>query len=98
TGAASGIGWEMARQFLDAGATVIAGDLDPDGGPAGCVPVAVDVADELSVAAMMLRTVDLTGRIDVVCNNAGIGSSGDVLSCSVEEWDRLFAVNCRGVF
>ena len=38
------------------------------------------------------------GAIDVLCNNAGIGSTVDVLECSVEEWDRVFAVNVRGVF
>lgn len=98
TGAASGIGWEMARLFLAEGAAVVAGDLDPAGVPDGCVPVAVDVSDEAQVGALVDRAVTETGRLDVICNNAGIGSTADVLGCSVEEWDRIFAVNVRGVF
>lgn len=98
TGAASGIGHEMARQFLAAGAAVLAADLTTDGIPPGCDAHVVDVSDERSVESLMLQAIDAAGRIDVVCNNAGVGATGDVLACSVEEWDRLFAVNCRGVF
>lgn len=39
-----------------------------------------------------------TGRLDVLCNNAGIGSTADPLTCTVQEWDRVFAVNARGTF
>ena len=42
--------------------------------------------------------MDETGRLDVLCNNAGASSTTDALACSVEEWDRTFAVNARGVF
>jgi len=98
TGAASGIGLEMARQFLAEGAIVTAGDLQPDGIPDGCEPVQVDVSDPEDVDALVTRALDRCGRVDVMCNNAGIGSTADVLACSVEEWDRLFAVNVRSVF
>jgi len=98
TGAASGIGFEMARLFMQKGATVIAGDLDPDGAPEGSTKARVDVADGDSVEAMIGLAIERTARIDVLCNNAGVGSSADPVSCSVEEWDRVFAVNARGVF
>lgn len=98
TGAASGIGREMARLFLEQGAFVLAADLRPDDVPAGAVPFAVDVSEAAAVEAMVARAVQETGRIDVMCNNAGIGSTADVLGCSVDEWDQVFAVNCRGVF
>lgn len=98
TGGASGIGREMVRLFLEEGAAVVAADVEPAGLPEGSIPVAVDVTQPGDVAAMVAMAVEDTGRVDILCNNAGIGSTTDVLACTVEEWDRLFAVNCRGVF
>lgn len=98
TGASSGIGFEIARLFLEEGATVVGGDLDPAGVPEGCTGHAVDVSREEDVVALVDAALALTGAIDVICNNAGIGSTKDAVGCSVEEWDRLFAVNVRGVF
>lgn len=98
TGAASGIGLEMASQFLAAGAVVYAADLRPDGVPDGAVPVRTDVTDPDGIAALVEQAVAGTGRLDVMCNNAGVSSVSDPLSCTVEDWDRTFAVNARGVF
>lgn len=97
TGAASGIGLAMTERFLAGGAVVFAGDLRPDGVPEGATAVEVDVSDEGSFAALVEQAA-ATGRIDVLCNNAGIGSTTDTVDCTVEEWDRLFAVNVRSVF
>ena len=60
----------------------------------------VDVADEASVVAMMDATVARYGGIDVLYNNAGISPDDDasILDTSVEAWDRVQAVNTRGVF
>ncbi|HVE75237.1 MAG TPA: glucose 1-dehydrogenase [Actinomycetota bacterium] len=98
TGAGSGIGFEMARQLLEEGAVVFAGDIDTEGAPEGAVSMVVDVSDPLSVEQLINSAVGRTGRIDLLFNNAGIGSTADPVSCTPEEWDRLFAVNCRGVF
>lgn len=98
TGAGSGIGAEMARLFYEEGAIVFGADTNPSGVPSGCTPIAVDVSKEEDVSNMIQQAVDATGRVDVICNNAGIGSTSDALSCTVEEWDRVFAVNVRGVF
>jgi NAD(P)-dependent dehydrogenase (short-subunit alcohol dehydrogenase family) len=98
TGAASGIGFELAALMVAAGATVLAADLDPAGVPDGCEGVHADVSREADVQALVERAVAATGRLDVMCNNAGIGSTADPQSCTVEEWDRVFAVNARGVF
>ncbi|MGW2180691.1 SDR family NAD(P)-dependent oxidoreductase [Streptomyces sp. NPDC001732] len=98
TGAGSGIGREMVRQFLDEGAKVYAADLDPADVPEGSVALTVDVTDPDSFHAAVSRAASETGALHVLCNNAGASSSTDTLSCSVEEWERTFAVNSRGVF
>jgi len=60
----------------------------------------VDVADEASVAGMMTATKDRFGGIDVLYNNAGISPADDasVLDTTTEAWDRVQAVNTKGVF
>jgi NAD(P)-dependent dehydrogenase (short-subunit alcohol dehydrogenase family) len=98
TGAASGIGYEMASRFRDEGAVVFAADLNPESVPKGTAGVRVDVTDEDSVSSLIARAVEETGRLDVLCNNAGKGSTADPVGCTVEEWDGVFAVNARGVF
>lgn len=98
TGAASGIGYEMARQFHGEGAVVFAGDLDPGEVPEGTTGVYVDVTDSDSVAAAIRAAVAATGRLDVVCNNAGASSTSDPITCTLEDWEHTFAVNSRGVF
>lgn len=50
------------------------------------------------VQAMVERCVNEFGTVDVLCNNAGVGGVTDVLGCTIEEWDRLFTVNVRGMF
>jgi NAD(P)-dependent dehydrogenase (short-subunit alcohol dehydrogenase family) len=98
TGAASGIGAAMVRQFIADGARVVGADINPPPAADGAVSVRVDVSDPGSVEAMVDAALDAFGTIDVLCNNAGIGSTKDVLDCDIEEWDRVFAVNARGVF
>lgn len=98
TGAASGIGYEMAAQFLAEGAIVHAADLDPAGSPDGARPWPLDVSDPDQVDAFVAAVLAEHGRIDVLCNNAGIGSTTDAIDCTPDEWDTVFAVNVRGVF
>lgn len=98
TGAGSGIGFEMASQFRDEGAVVYAADLHPDTVPFDTIGVLVDVTDEASVQALIERAFDETLRLDVLCNNAGASSVTDPISCTLEDWERTFAVNSRGVF
>jgi NAD(P)-dependent dehydrogenase (short-subunit alcohol dehydrogenase family) len=57
-----------------------------------------DVSDEASVGAMVEKTLARFGRIDILVNNAGIGTTKSILECEPEEWDRVFAVNVRGVY
>lgn len=98
TGAGSGIGREMARQFLAEGAHVFAADLNPADVPEGSYGIQVDVTDPQSVQNAVARAVAESGRLDVICNNAGASSTSDPMNCTVEDWDQTFAVNARGVF
>ena len=107
TGAGGGMGRDAAMLFTEEGAKVCAADVNVEAAEetvAQCGADAfahqVDVADEASVASMMTATADRFGGIDVLYNNAGISPSDDasVLDTSVEAWDRVQAVNTRGVF
>lgn len=98
TGGGSGIGFAMASLFLDCGATVIAADIDPTRVPDGAMPFHVDVRDPSSVGRMISATVSRTGRIDVLCSNAGISAPTDIPGVTDREYDEVMAVNARGVF
>jgi NAD(P)-dependent dehydrogenase (short-subunit alcohol dehydrogenase family) len=98
TGAASGIGRAMSEQFAAEGAKVVGADLDAATVPEAALGVEVDVSRPEDVQRLADYTVETFGRVDVLCNNAGIGSTTDVLNCSPDEWDNVFAVNARGVF
>jgi NAD(P)-dependent dehydrogenase (short-subunit alcohol dehydrogenase family) len=91
TGAASGIGLALAQLLRAEGATVVGADLVE-------ADVECDVSREEDVERLVRHALATTGRLDVVCNNAGIGSTSDPVSCTLEEWERVFAVNVRGVF
>ncbi len=106
TGAGGGMGREAALLFSEEGAQVCVADVNLEAAE-GVASEArdafahqVDVADEASVKAMMDATVERYGGIDVLYNNAGISPNDDasVLDTSVEAWDRVQAVNTRGVF
>ena len=98
TGAASGIGAESARLFMDEGARVAGVDIDP--GAEGDLALEVDVTDELQVQAMYQRAKQEFGRIDVLFNNAGINPVEDTsaVETSLESWQKVQDVNVRSVF
>jgi NAD(P)-dependent dehydrogenase (short-subunit alcohol dehydrogenase family) len=97
TGAASGIGAEIARLFGEEGASVVGVDLNP--GSAGELAIEADVADSDQVRDVYARTSERFGRIDVLVNNAGINPTDDtsVLEEPLEAWQRVQDVNVRGV-
>jgi 3-oxoacyl-[acyl-carrier protein] reductase len=112
TGGGTGIGRAEALALAKAGydiainysrsekeAKATAADCQTAG--ADTLVMQADVADEKSVAAMLAAVAQKFGRLDVLCNNAGTtitGLSRDFDKVSVEDWDRVFAVNVRGVF
>jgi len=108
TGAGGGMGRDAAQLFTQEGAKVCAADVALDAAKetaslceeGTAFAHQVDVADEHSVAAMMTATKDHFGGIDVLYNNAGISPADDasVLDTTTEAWDRVQAVNTKGVF
>jgi NAD(P)-dependent dehydrogenase (short-subunit alcohol dehydrogenase family) len=95
TGAGRGIGHDLALALVGAGATVVSGIR---GGDAPTESVAIDLRDIGSIRAAVDTVVERHGRIDMLVNNAGLGTNHDALDVTEEEWDELMAVNLRGLF
>ncbi len=108
TGAASGIGLATAERFAVEGAAVVLADNQADAlaGEVGRLQAAghqvvgsvMDVTRSEDVARGVARAVSAFGRLDILFANAGIGYSGDLIHTSDDDWDRVMAVNARGVF
>jgi 2-keto-3-deoxy-L-fuconate dehydrogenase len=97
TGGASGIGAATTRILREKGATVASLDLKPDADTTADLAVACDVRDRGTVETAIATVVDRLGRIDILCNNAGIGAAGDVTANDDEEWHRVLDVNVVGI-
>jgi len=108
TGAGSGIGRASAELFAAEGASVAVADIDVASASATVAAITatggtstayqVDVTDPASTEALATAVVADFGRIDVLFNNAGIAGVGLLHETSIELWDRVIAVNVRGVF
>ena len=110
SGGARGMGATEAKMFAREGAKVVIGDvLEEDGrrteaeiNETGgeCLFVHLDVTSEQDWQRAVAATVARFGRLDVLCNNAGITSSApfkDLDAIDLDEWDRVLAVNVRGI-
>ncbi len=111
TGGGKGLGKVYAEEFAKAGAHVVAADIDVQAAEAvasslcgsglNALGLGVDVADEDSTKAMAKSALDRFDAIDVLVNNASLMSvlpRRSWLEIRVEEWDRVMAVNLRGMF
>jgi NAD(P)-dependent dehydrogenase (short-subunit alcohol dehydrogenase family) len=108
TGAAKGIGRAIALRLAFEGASVGVADVDADGteqvadeiaGQGGAaVAVRTDVSQAEAVEALVATVVDRFGRLDVIANNAGVAIGGSVTDMTEDEWDRVFAVNLKGIW
>jgi meso-butanediol dehydrogenase / (S,S)-butanediol dehydrogenase / diacetyl reductase len=108
TGGGDGIGAATARRFASEGASVMVADLSEEranaiaaelvAAGASAAAVRCDVTKSLDAKAAVEATEALFGRLDILINNAGIGPLGNVYSHTEEEWDMVFAVNCKGGF
>lgn len=104
TGAASGIGLAMTEAFLAAGARVAGSDVAVEGlahleGRDDVLTIKADVTSQGDIDRMVEATLERFGRIDVLCNNAGITDRFlGVDECTDDEWNRTLAVNLTGPF
>jgi len=108
TGGASGIGSGMCRKFSSAGMRVVVADIDAesaerfsselrDTGPSS-IGVETDVANLASVERLAEATLKEMGRVDVVCNNAGVFIGGSMRDITADDWRWAMSVNVDGVF
>jgi len=105
TGGANGIGLSIVERFLSEGARVLIADLDAGQAMTeaerlgeNAFAIGVDVTKAASVEAMIAEAITLFGRLDVLVNNAGLGVAANVVDTSEEDFDRVMAVNLKGVF
>jgi NAD(P)-dependent dehydrogenase (short-subunit alcohol dehydrogenase family) len=106
TGGASGIGRAIALALANEGARVIIADLDDEAGRITAREIGLqtraipcDVSDEAAIKTAVQDVVAHEGRLDILVNNAGIGGRPmALLDYDAADWDRLYAVNLRGVF
>jgi NAD(P)-dependent dehydrogenase (short-subunit alcohol dehydrogenase family) len=110
TGAGGGMGRVASELFAAEGAKIVVAEFDEEageetvrlvreaGGKASFVKT--DVSDEASAARMVKHATEIYGRVDVLYNNAGIMPEADhsVVDTDVATWDKVMAVNVRGVF
>jgi NAD(P)-dependent dehydrogenase (short-subunit alcohol dehydrogenase family) len=105
TGGARGIGAALGRHLASEGAAVVTADLveaTEDPGGLDITHLQADVSDEASWQQLVAATLDRHGRIDALVNNAaiyqGLGAKRPFTDITVDEWDRVLAVNTRGVW
>src|SRR5260221_4349610 len=108
TGAASGIGQEIARTFAGAGASVVIADLnfaaaraaaeEVDHSGERVIAIAMDVTDEADVESGMAAAVSAFGRMDVLVSNAGIQVVAPLDELAFGDWKRLLAIHLDGAF
>ena len=108
TGAARGIGRNIARLLARAGASVVIADIDTENGPLAAAELSAcgtptsylfaDLAKVGGPALAIRRCVEQHGRLDILVNNARSGSRADLLTQDEKSWDATMAVTLRGTF
>jgi NAD(P)-dependent dehydrogenase (short-subunit alcohol dehydrogenase family) len=108
TGAGNGIGAAIANAMAEAGADVIAADID-EGAAKTCaeaasahggrtLPLQADCGDVGSINTMVDAAVAEFGKLDVIVNNAGVTRAAYIMDLTEADWDRMHRVNAKGVF
>jgi NAD(P)-dependent dehydrogenase (short-subunit alcohol dehydrogenase family) len=108
TGSAQGLGKDIALTLAQAGASLILADLVVAAETAKqikamgsrCISVQADISNEKAVENLVQRAIHEYGKVDVLVNNAGVSQLSFVPTeeASLEEWDKVIAVNLRGTF
>ncbi|MEM7118289.1 MAG: glucose 1-dehydrogenase [Chloroflexota bacterium] len=108
TGGANGIGKAIATQFAQAGARVVIADIDGEAGEKTAVSISqatgatvtavrTDITDLDNVQATIAQVVGENGRLDIVVNNAGWDRFGLFMETTPNFWDRVIAINYKGL-
>ena len=107
TGGASGIGLAMARRFAAEGLSIVLADIERGAletavaelraSGADAFGEVVDVRDPEAVEALALSVWKRNGRVDLLCNNAGVATLGRIADQSLADWEWVFGVNFWGV-
>ena len=107
TGASSGIGEATAKELASLGASVavtarrkdrldtLVSEIEATGGTA--LAVEVDITDRAQADSAAQTVVDRFGRLDILVNNAGLMLLGPIVGADVEEWERMIAINQKGL-
>jgi len=106
TGAARGIGRNIAEQLAAAGCKVVIADVKGAEEAAEemkskgfeALGLTVNVTESASVEQMVTQTVETFGRLDILVNNAGITRDGLLMRMKEEDWDLVLAINLKGAF
>ena len=117
TGAGGGLGRQHALELARRGAKVVINDLDQDSVDAAVATIndaggqaigAIgDISNSADVTAVLAKTKDAFGGLDILYNNAGIGFSAkermgiamdDILNCTEADWRRIIDINLTGIF
>lgn len=109
TGAGSGIGLAIAKLYAKEGAKVVVSDINEEHGKSAVVEikseggeatfVKADTSNPEQVAALVQSAVETYGRLDIACNNAGIGGEQKITGdYSIDSWKKVLDVNLDGVF
>jgi 3-oxoacyl-[acyl-carrier protein] reductase len=105
TGAAMGIGREIAKTFVERGASVVVVDIDAETAAQTCADLGssamlaeCDITDSQSVRAMVQQVLERFGRIDILVNNAGIIRDAMLHKLTEEQWDTVINVHLKGTF
>ena len=107
TGAASGIGYAIARRYVQAGGRVVIADIKMDqaekaarelGGPEKIIAIEMDVTSEEAVNAGVAKTVSTFGTVDVLVSNAGVQIVHPLHEFPYSEWKKMLAIHLDGAF
>lgn len=109
TGGAQGIGRAIAEKLADDGAKIVIVDVQEDAAKntadeiskdknVESLALKIDVSSSQETEQMVKKTVEKFGKLDIIVNNAGITRDNLLVRMTDEEWDRVLAINLKGVF
>jgi NAD(P)-dependent dehydrogenase (short-subunit alcohol dehydrogenase family) len=103
TGGASGVGRATCRRFATEGARVVVADINGDGASMvassigeNAIGVSLDVSREQSWNEALAQSTRWAGRLDILCNIAGLGRAGSIEVLQLDDWQAMIAVNLTG--